>query len=105
MQPFSIDARRQPHSVFRVFCACLHNLSVSGPLDLCLVIQVIQRPYLILNACVPYSTSLAEDMALPRGQYTPYPYSTSRAENQTLVIVGEVMSAIHYTAGPAFIHE
>ena len=50
---------------FRGVCACRHDLSVSGPLDFRLVIQVLLSPCMILNACVrrlhPCLTSLAED--------------------------------------------
>ena len=49
---FQFPTHRQPHSVSGAFCACRHHLSVSGPLDFRLVIQVLLRPCMILNACV-----------------------------------------------------
>ena len=57
------------------------HLPVSGPLDFCLVIQVLLSLRMILNACVrrlhPCLTSLAGDVALPRDPVVhPYPTCT-----------------------------
>ena len=49
-------------------------LSVSGPLDFCLVIQVLFGPRMILNACARRPdlglTSHLNDAALPHEKYT-----------------------------------
>ena len=47
--------------LFRGVCACRHNLSVSGPLDFRLVIQVLLRPCMILNACVKIKILFLEE--------------------------------------------
>ena len=51
--------------------ACRHHLYVSGPLDFCLVIQVLFGPCMILNACARRPdlslTSHLKDVALPQG--------------------------------------
>ena len=50
---------------FRGVCACRHHLSVSGPLDFRLVIQVLLSPHMILNACV---CRLHPQFYVPRGR-------------------------------------
>ena len=56
------------HILFWGVCACRHHLSVSGPLDFRLVIQVLLCLCMNLNACVhkwhPCLKYLAEDVAL-----------------------------------------
>ena len=58
----------RPNSDFGGRCVRAYYLSVAGPLDFRLVIQVLLSPHMILNACVcrlhPCFTSLAEDVAL-----------------------------------------
>ena len=65
MSPFSIARPKAATFRLRGVCACRHDLSVSGPLDFRLVIQVLLSPRMILNACVRRLhlclTSLAED--------------------------------------------
>ena len=89
----------------RGVCACRHYLSVSGPLDFRLVIQVLLRPCMILNACVhrrhPCLTSLAEDVALPQEQYTHIHTAHARAGNRTRTVVWGGRRANRYTIGPA----
>ena len=61
----------QPISDFGGQCVSECYLPVSGPLDFCLVTQVLKRPCMILNTCVhrrhPCLTFLVEDVVLPQG--------------------------------------
>ena len=47
----NLPTHRLPHAVLKAVHACMY-LSLSGPLDFCLVIQVLLNPCMILNACV-----------------------------------------------------
>ena len=88
-------------------CVLGTYLSVSGPLDFRLVIQVLLRPCMILNACVhrrhPCLTSLAEDVALPQEQYTHIHTAHARAGNRTRTVVWGGRDANRYTIGPAYV--